>query len=115
MATTVSDRLALKDDEGLLVGTLRKLDDGTYEFEYVSHTPTMDVPFLDYRESLIHHSERLWPWFLNRIPNRKSPMFQRFADRLGLSSEDCQDSWILLAKMGKRSIKDWMVIEEPAA
>jgi hypothetical protein len=105
----VSDKLALRTHQGDLIGILSRLSDG-YQFEYVG-SYDFDLPGLD-RDKAVHTSSYIWPWFRNRVPNRKSPMFQRFADRLGLTPQDCEDDWTLVAKMGKKSIKDWFVLEE---
>jgi hypothetical protein len=108
MAKITTNELIVRSNDNIL-GYLRRMPDGQgYQFEYV--LKDFWLPGMPLNQTL-HYSPHIWPWFINRIPNRKSPMFKRFAGQYHLDPEDLDDDWTLVATMGSQNIKDWFVIE----
>ena len=89
----------------LVIGWLKK-EDEIWEFKYSSDfqdRPDLRplVQFPD--KTKTYKSKRLYPYFLERIPNLKSAKIQAEMKKHGIASDDLFE---LLRLFGKRTIKD---------
>jgi HipA-like protein len=94
----------------LTVGVLT-LDSGVWRFEYSPEFQKQhDIrPIIDFPDiSKTYEAERLWPFFVARIPSISQPKVQEAIEKEGL---DRKNSAELLGRFGQRTISNPFLLE----
>jgi len=93
-----------------VIGTLQ-FNGQTYRFDYVPDFDKLKIYPLPSLEPPHCESESLWPYFVSRLPNRKTAMYKRLLEKFNVTPEQENDLMTLLATVGSKVITDPFVLQ----
>lgn len=99
------------------VGTLTADSAGEFRFTYEPAAGNLDSfrPFAAFPSfDRIYRSERLFPFFVNRVMSPRRPDFDEYLDALGLTPEQADPIELLARSGGTRATDTVHVVAEPA-